>query len=265
MSNHDLDWLAAQEPQRTEIDHAARERALLALIQHSSRTGRARLQVGSLVRPRMVGLAAATAAVAAAAVLVLSTAGSGGGAAPLGDVAAHHHGSAVSPRVRLGQGARGRTAAVHHHTAATSPLVRLAAFVGAAPSPAGDATLVARTTTGGGTSVTVYDLYADDGQYFFSPTRSDLAGQISAHNDQADGLFAREVAAAKLAATGDVQKAAQDMADAPDPGHVVSPTQTASPRDIAAKEAADRLPAGGEPVRQLGVGELAGRAHRRLG
>jgi hypothetical protein len=128
----------------------------------------------------------------------------------------------------------------------TSPLVRLADYVSASPTPVGNAALVARTTTSSnGTTVTVYDLYADDGQYFFSQTESGLAGEVSAQHNLAGGLFAREVAAAKLAATGNVQAAAQDMADAPDPGHVISPTQTADPAAIAAKEAATGQPQGG--------------------
>jgi hypothetical protein len=119
-----------------------------------------------------------------------------------------------------------------------SPLIRLADDVSASAVPAGNAALVTRTTTGGGQSVTVYDLYADDGEYFFSQTESGLAGQVSANQNLAGGLFAREVAAAKLAATGNVATAAQDMADAPDPGHVISPTQTPNPVADAAKEAA---------------------------
>ncbi len=120
-----------------------------------------------------------------------------------------------------------------------SPLVRLADFVSASAAPAGDAALVARTTTDtDGSSVTVYDLYGDNGQYFFSPTESGLAGQVSSQHNVAGGLFAREVAAAKLAATGNVEVAAQDMADAPDPSHVISPNQTANSAAIAAKEAA---------------------------
>ena len=119
-----------------------------------------------------------------------------------------------------------------------SPLVRLADYVSESATPAGNAALVARTTTGDGTSVTVYDLYADNGQYFFSPTESGLAGQVNAQNSQGGGVFAREIAAAKLAATGNVQTAAQDMADAADPSHVISPTQTASSAAIAAKQAA---------------------------
>jgi hypothetical protein len=127
-----------------------------------------------------------------------------------------------------------------------SPLVRLADYVSASATPAGDAALVARTTiSSNGSTVTVYDLYGDNGQYFFSPTESGLAGQVSGQHSQADGLFAREVAAAKEAATGNVQTAAQDMADAPDPSHVISPSQAVNSAAIAAKEAATGKPQGG--------------------
>lgn len=126
--------------------------------------------------------------------------------------------------------------AASNHVA--SPLVRLADYVSKSAAPAGDATLVARTTDlGGGKSVTVYDLYTDNGQYFFSQTESGLPGQVSTDNNQAGGLFAREIAAAKLAATGNVQTAGEDMATAPDPGKYVpqTKTQTISAGD-AAKE-----------------------------
>jgi hypothetical protein len=242
MSNHDLDWLATQQPRRMELDQGARERALQALAQHRARTGERGSSRSRPVRVRMFGFAVATGAAAIAAVLIVaglvpSIAGSEGG------VITAVRPSTGSPLVRTGQHASGQHAAIHHRGSVTSPLVRLAAYVSAVPSPPGDATLVARTTTNGASSVTVYDLYADNGQYFFSPTKSDLAGQVSADNNLADGLFAREIAAAKLAATGDVQTAAQDMADAPDPSHVVSPTQTASDlRARAAKAAATGVP-----------------------
>jgi hypothetical protein len=127
-----------------------------------------------------------------------------------------------------------------------SPLVRLADYVNGSATPPGDATLIARTTTGGGKSVTVYDLYADNGQYFFSRTERGLAGQVSGHHNLAGRLFAREIAAAKSAATGNVQTAAQNMADAPDPSHVISPKQTAADKaSIAAKEAATGQKQGG--------------------
>jgi hypothetical protein len=130
-----------------------------------------------------------------------------------------------------------------HHAA--SPLLRLADYVSGSTTPAGNAALVARTTTGGGKSVTVFDLYADNGQYFFSPTESGLAGQVNSDHNLAGGLFAREVAAAKLAATGNVQTAAQDMADAADPSNVISSTQPANAASIAAKQAATGQPQAG--------------------
>jgi hypothetical protein len=187
----------------------------------------------------MFGFAAAAAAVGIAAtvvatVLVLPSTGNSGAAA----------GAA-----RLGQSARGGQAAVDHHGTLNSPLTRLAAYVSASASPVGDATLVTRTTTSGdGKSVIVYDLYSDNGQCFFSPTKSGLAGEVTAHHDQADGMFAREIAAAKLAATGDVAKAAHDMAVAPDPGVATSPTVTAGgARAAAAKQAAMGQPATLQP------------------
>ncbi len=142
-------------------------------------------------------------------------------------------------------------------------LVRLAAAVSSSPALVGDAELVARTTTGGGQSVTVYDLYADNGGYFFSPTQGGLAGQVSANHDMASGLFTREMAAARLATTGDVQTAVQDMADAADPNNIVSPTQAPPDRGRPGEAGRGGL-RGREPVRQLRVGELPGRDHREF-
>jgi hypothetical protein len=233
MSNQDLDWLAAQPPQRLETDPGARERALQALVQHTTcRPGGPGLSLRRVLRTRTLGLAATTGAAALAAALVLSVGGSGGGAAGAG---------------RLGQRVRPPQAALHHPGTVSSPLVRLADYVSGSGPPAGNATLVARTTTtGSGNSVTVYDLYADNGQYFFSQAESGLAGQVSGHHNIAGGLFAREIAAANLGATGDVQTAAQDMADAPDPSHVISPTQSVNRAAIAAKQAATGSPQAGD-------------------
>jgi hypothetical protein len=242
MSDHDLHWLAARQPDRAEIDLGARERALQALVQHGARTGARRFGLGALVRTRTFGLAAVTGAAAIAAAVVLSVAGSGGGSVAAEPALVLHHGAGSSPLVRLTTRASRARVTVHRHVAGNAPLVRLAAFVSASAAPAGDATLVARTTTGGGSSVTVYDLYADNGRYYFSPAASGLGAQVSANHDLADGLFAREIAAARLAATGDVATAAQDLADAPNPGHSISPTQTASKRTIAAKEKATGVP-----------------------
>jgi hypothetical protein len=97
--------------------------------------------------------------------------------------------------------------------AAQQPLVKLAAHVAAEPRPAGDATLVERETgMPGGGSVNVWDLYTDKGRYFFSRTEAGLPAQVKEHNNQGDGQFGREVAAAAYAVTGDLDTAALKMA-----------------------------------------------------
>ena len=93
------------------------------------------------------------------------------------------------------------------------PLVRLAAVIAAEPQPKGNATLVERETTlAGQATVKVWDLYTDEGRYFFSQTQSGLPAQVQDNNNQGDGLFAREVAAATYAVTGNLDTAALKMA-----------------------------------------------------
>jgi hypothetical protein len=193
------------------------------------------------------GVAAGVAAAAAVAVIALVASSPG----PSTAVPSASHHAATSP----GQSTTAPSASHHAPTSlgqsttapsvsnpVASPLLRLASYVSATATPPGDASLVVRTTGTGGNSVTVYDLYADNGQYFFSQTESGLAAQVSEGNDLGGGIFAREIAAANLAVTGNVQTAAQDMADAPDPSNVISPTQTADPSAIAAKEKATGVP-----------------------
>lgn len=93
------------------------------------------------------------------------------------------------------------------------PLVQLAAVIAAEPRPKGNATLVERETTlAGKATVKVWDLYTDDGRYFFSQTQSGLPAQVKEDNNQGDGLFAREVAAATYAVNGNLDTAALKMA-----------------------------------------------------
>jgi hypothetical protein len=100
---------------------------------------------------------------------------------------------------------------------AQQPLVKLAAVLVANPRPAGDATLVERETGAPGrASINVWDLYTDDGRYFFSQTEAGLPAQVKENNNQGDGMFGREVAAATYAATGDLDTAALKMAWAAD-------------------------------------------------
>jgi hypothetical protein len=56
--------------------------------------------------------------------------------------------------------------------------VTLAADLAAAPRPTGDATLLERETGAPGhASINVWDLYTDDGRYFFSQTEAGLPAQ----------------------------------------------------------------------------------------
>ncbi|HEY0935206.1 MAG TPA: sigma-70 family RNA polymerase sigma factor [Trebonia sp.] len=70
--------------------------------------------------------------------------------------------------------------------ATRQPLVKLAADLVTEASPAGDATLVERETGAPGkASTNVWDLYTDDGRYFFSPTEAGLPPQVSKANPKA--------------------------------------------------------------------------------
>jgi hypothetical protein len=96
---------------------------------------------------------------------------------------------------------------------AQPPLVKLAAYVAAQSRPAGDATLVERKTGAPGqATINVWDLYTDDGRYFFSQTKAGLPAQVKKDNNQGDGQFGREVAAATYAVTGNLDTAALKMA-----------------------------------------------------
>jgi hypothetical protein len=111
-----------------------------------------------------------------------------------------------------------RASALSSASAGTQqPLVQLATVIAAEPQPKGNATLVERSTTlAGQATVTVWDLYADDGRYFFSQTESGLPAQVQEDNSQGGGQFAREVAAAEYAVTGNLDTAALKMAWAAD-------------------------------------------------
>ncbi len=91
--------------------------------------------------------------------------------------------------------------------------MQLAAEVAAEPNPTGDATLMERETTlAGQAPIKVWDLYADNGQYFFSRTKAGLPAQVKEDNTQGGALFTQEVAAATYAVTGNLDTAALKMA-----------------------------------------------------
>lgn len=85
----------------------------------------------------------------------------------------------------------------------------------ATPLP-GDATLVFRTQSyPNGTSTTEADLYADNGEYFSTPTESGLPAAIAENANDSNGFTAREIKAALDAVNGDLATAVQEMANAP--------------------------------------------------
>lgn len=229
MSNDDLNWLAAQRPSRTGADRDAHDRALMSLLRHaSSRPPRrhGRPSFTGFLNTRVLAVATGTGAAAIAAAVLLSA-----------------NAGTQLPGTGTGGSSRPLTGAVKPHHSTHSSLIRLADDLSSSTA-SGDATLIQRTTHTGGKDITVYDLYGDNGSYYFSQDESGLPAQVSSNDDQGDGLFAREVAAAKEAASGNVAQAAIDIANAPDPSHQpqVTPTSDGTPQEqskaIQAKEKA---------------------------
>ena len=144
----------------------------------------------------------------------------------------------AAPPQRLGGGPAAAHSATPATPAVSSPLVLLADNITAsARKQPGDATLVFRSTTLTGQAPgSGFDLYTDSGPYYWAPTESGLAGQITAHHDLADGLFTREIAAAEYAVHGNLATARERMADAPDPATAgKSPAAQMSPMLLKAK------------------------------
>jgi len=220
--------VAAQRPQRSGADTEAHDRALLALLRHATsrpngEQGRRGLSRGGIFRSRTFSFAAVAGVAAIAAAVALSAEG----------------GTAQLSRA----GRSPLQAAVAHHVTARQTLIRLADHISPLAMPPGDATLVQRTTHTGGQNVTVYDLYGDNGTYYFSQDESGLPAQVSGNDNQGGGQFGREVAAAKEAAAGNVQQGALDMANAPDPNGKYRITSTNETTLTPAEAAAAKIKA----------------------
>jgi len=102
--------------------------------------------------------------------------------------------------------------------AGAAVLNHLAAHIkaNATMSPPGDATLVLRTQSyPDGTSSSEADLYADNGEYFSTPSESGLPAAIAENANIGNGLSAREIQAALDAVNGNLATAVQEMATAP--------------------------------------------------
>ena len=93
-----------------------------------------------------------------------------------------------------------------------SPLVKLASDIKAAAQP-GDTSLVITTKPApdGGKPYVTYTAYTDKGQIFIGDSVKSLQNCAVKNDDQAREYHAKTMAAARLAATGDVEKAKFDM------------------------------------------------------
>lgn len=225
MNTKDLDWLVARRPAHHAADKAAHDRALIALLQHTSSRPASRLpnlRFSGRQRSRTFAAAVAAGAAAIAAGVLLSATGSGNPAAGT-------------------HAAGGGSSAVISHASTKSPAIRLADQI-VTTRASGDATLIQRTTHTGGQDITVYDLYGDNGSYYFAQNESGLPSQVSNNDNQGGGVFGREVAAAKEAATGNVQQAAIAMANAPDPNRnpLITPSSQ-TPEQAAAARMKEKL------------------------
>lgn len=102
----------------------------------------------------------------------------------------------------------------HSRLAVNSQLVSLAAFIKASSGRLpGNASLVIQTQKVGGIPPeTIYNLYTDSGAYYAQDNRQGLRSAIAHHENIADGQIARQMSAARYAATGDLAKARLRMA-----------------------------------------------------
>lgn len=94
-----------------------------------------------------------------------------------------------------------------------SKLMSLAAFIKANSGPLpGDASLIIRhqPAPAGAVEVT-YNLYTDSGDLYVTDTEKALAAAVADHANLADGSAARELAAARYAAKGDLATAREQM------------------------------------------------------
>ncbi|MFG1996708.1 hypothetical protein ACGFJ7_42695 [Actinoplanes sp. NPDC048988] len=104
--------------------------------------------------------------------------------------------------------------------------MQLVGYLSKAQPPAGDATLVLRDQTlFDGKRVKVWDLWADQGGYYFATTRDGLPAQVRGGKIRGEDSYREYVAAAKAAATGDLNAARKRMIVAGAPKGAPVPTE----------------------------------------
>jgi hypothetical protein len=222
--NPDIDEVAWVSHHRLDVpdpDGAMTDRARMALMDHiSAETERP--------RRRLPWLAGATAVAAGGAVAVALFAGGSGAGSSTRD------GAAVSPGA--GAALAGKPSFV---------LLHLAHRVAQTPVLPGNATLVERSTNivapgQAPSSMTGYDLYEDNGDYYFGKTLTALRSTVSdpSGSDSQDATLGQVVAAAAASANSTPSQAAEKLLAAnphptPQVGQGTPPlTQAEADRDL---------------------------------
>jgi hypothetical protein len=119
--------------------------------------------------------------------------------------------STAPPATRVGSASKPPG---HSRLAVNTRLVSLATFIKATSGRLpGNASLVIQTQTVGGIPPeTIYNLYTDSGAYYAQDNRRGLRAAIAHHENIADGQVARQMSAARYAATGNLAAARLRMA-----------------------------------------------------
>jgi len=204
----ELEWLVAERPQPLPLDEITTARVRAELMRRAdagharssapNRRARPRVRARGL-RDRALRIAVGGVTLAGAASVALLATGGGGGAA---------HGHA-------GGGGGLSLGPLAVQNASARQLTHLSAKLVAAPPPVGDATLVLRRQVyPNSPEIDGADLYADNGDYYYSPSLSGLPAVISS-GQTVDGASqdqeVRDIAAAKAALTGPIDSARHQM------------------------------------------------------
>jgi hypothetical protein len=223
MSHHDLDWLVDERPASPPPDADATARARAALVAHADAPSVTSAPTRAIDRtrpatPRRRIRTWRVAAAAGVTVVVVAALAVGGG-----------------------------WFATSTPEAGATPLLALAAQVKRSTPPTGDATLVERHQAyPDGRATDGFDLYLDDGSYYYSDTRAGLPGVIAAPPDPLNdrGWITRDKAAALAALQLPIDEARHGMSIAnldPSAPPVATPAAIAEAKKIIAEK---RLAAG---------------------
>lgn len=188
----ELDWLADERPAPLPLDPATTMQARAELLSYATQPRKSRRNRIRSVSRRTLRIAASSVALAGAGCVALLAVQSG----------SEHAGAGLG--------------VLSVQNAAAKPLAHLAAKLASAPAPIGDATLVLRSQDyPSSSSITGADLYADNGDYYYSPALAGLPSAIKAgdtvNSDDSDAEV-RDIAAAKAALNGPIDTARQQMA-----------------------------------------------------